>query len=421
MLVEADETTRGFATVTSDDQDRSSAPPARRREHRVSGTLPKQADLFDISDGVTYLNCAFMSPQLRAVTEAGRLGVERKARPWEIGPPDFFDEVEELRELFAGLVSADADGVAVVPSVSYGVTTAAAQLSPAPGSAILVLEDQFPSHVYPWRSLAARTGSSLRTVTRPSDFDWTGAVLEALDESTSVVAVPACHWTDGSTLDLAPLAAAARHVGAALVVDGTQAVGATPIDLGRVQPDFLVTAGYKWLMGPYSLGFVWVHPRHRSGDPIEHAWSGRAASQDFSRLAEYRDEFRPGARRFDVGETANFALVPMAIAAIRQLQDWGVDRISATCRLLTDTVAERASELGFGVPPQDRRSAHMIGLRLPPTLDPTDLAGRLQSQSIYVSIRGDAMRVSPHVYNDSEDVSTLIAALESAVESSTTD
>ena len=179
-------------------------------------TLANQRNLFEIPDEIAYLNCAYMSPLPKAARIAGQEGVARKSRPWTITAPDFLGGSETARGLFAQLVGADAEGVAIIPSVSYGVATAAANIPVAPGQTIVLLADQFPSNVYPWRELAAQTGATIITVARPADFDWTAALLAQIDERTAVVAVPNCHWTDGSLIDLRRVSERAHAVGAAL-------------------------------------------------------------------------------------------------------------------------------------------------------------------------------------------------------------
>jgi selenocysteine lyase/cysteine desulfurase len=227
---------------------------------------------------------------------------------------------------------------------------------------------------------------------------------------TAVVAVPNCHWTDGSLVDLVRVGEAARSVGAALVVDGMQSVGARPLDVGEVQPDFLVTSSYKWLLGPYGLGFMYVGERFRDGEPIEHNWINRRGAEDFSRLVDYEDAYGPGARRYDVGERSNFVLLPMAVEALRQVLAWGVGEIETALGVLTGRIEERAREAGIGAVPARARAAHMIGLRLGPDT-PADLAARLASEDVYVSVRGSSLRVSPHLYNTEGDVERLFAAL----------
>lgn len=372
--------------------------------------LPSQRNLFEVPGGVCYLNCAYMSPQLRSVREVGERAVARKSRPWEISPQDFFEDAETARELFARLVGGDPDGVAIVPSVSYGMAVAAANVPVKQGQGIVVLEEQFPSNVYPWLELAKERGAHLVTVPRPEDHDWTAALLDLVDENTALVAVPHCHWTDGSLVDLTRIGRRAREAGAALVVDATQSLGAYPFDVRAVRPDFLVSAGYKWLLGPYSLGFMWVGEAYREGRPIEHNWIPRQNSQDFAGLVDYKDDFQPGARRYDVGERSNFVLLPMAVAALRQILDWGVENVSETVGGLTDLAEKAAAGLGIEAIPADRRARHMVGLKLPPSA-PRDLAARLAAEGVFVSVRGRSLRVSPHLYNDGRDVGRLFDAL----------
>jgi selenocysteine lyase/cysteine desulfurase len=203
-------------------------------------------------------------------------------------------------------------------------------------------------------------------------------------------------------------------VGAALVLDVTQSVGAYPLDINRIQPDFLVTATYKWLLGPYSLGFLYVAPRYRDGRPLEFTWIGREGSEDFAGLVDYRDAYQPGARRFDVGERSNFALMPAAIAALRQLLGWQVDNIRDTLREVTGRIEQEARWLGLDPVPAERRVDHMLGIRSPRSLPP-DLMARLAAAQAYVSVRGQSIRVSPHVYNTAEDVRRFLAVLAEVV------
>jgi len=312
--------------------------------------------------------------------------------------------------LFARLVGGEADGVALVPSVSYGIAVAAANVPVREGQRILILEDQFPSNVYSWRELAQHSGANLVTVARPADYDWTSAVLAHLDENTAVVAVPNCHWTDGSLLDLASIGERAREAGAALVVDGIQSLGAHPFDARQVRPDFLAASAYKWLLGPYGVGFLYVGEEWREGTPIEHNWINRRGTEDFSQLVQYEDAFQPGARRYDVGERSNFALLPMANEALRQILDWGVENVSETIGELTDFIEEKAKERGIEAIPREVRARHMVGLKLGSTA-PEDLAARLATEGVFVSVRGEGIRVSPHLYNIGKDVERLFEVI----------
>lgn len=377
-------------------------------------TLPSQRSLFDIPDDIAYLNCAYMSPLLNAARDAGQAGVARKSQPWRISSDDFFIGSERARELFAQLIGGDADGVALIPAASYGIAVAAANLPVSPGQRILVLDEQFPSNVYVWHELAASEHGELVVVPRPENFDWTAAILERLDERVAIVALPQCHWTDGSLIDLVTVGERARSVGAALVVDATQSLGAYPFDTQAIQPDFLIAAAYKWLLGPYSIGFLYAAPHRRQGRPLEHNWIAREGSENFAALVNYRAAYQPGARRYDAGERSNFALVPIAAAALEQLLAWGVSEIAATLGELTGTIETRARAMGLHPVPANRRAPHMLGVRSPRPLPP-NIAAQLAAANVFVSLRGQSIRVSPHVYNTSQDVDRLFAALESCM------
>ncbi len=381
--------------------------------------IASQRDLFDLPRDVAWFNCAYMSPLLNSAVAAGEAGIRRKARPWHLSPPDFFSESERARALFARLVGASPDDVAIVPSASYGIAVAAANLPVGPGLEIVVLEDQFPSNVYAWQRKAAESGASLRIVRRAeaatgTGLDWTSAVEAAIGGRTSVVALPHCLWTDGSLVDLVRIGESVRAHGAALVLDLTQSAGALPFDVGTVKPDFMVAATYKWLLGPYSLGFLYAAPHRQDGRPLEENWIARAGSEDFARLVDYAGDYQPGARRYDMGERSNFHLMPVAVAALEQILEWDVGRIAATLSARNRAIVERAADLGFSALPDSCRAGHFLGLRRPGGV-PEGLLAKLADRQVYVSVRGDSIRVTPHLYNDDDDIERLFKSLAAAM------
>ncbi|HSE52121.1 MAG TPA: aminotransferase class V-fold PLP-dependent enzyme [Gemmatimonadales bacterium] len=366
--------------------------------------------LFDIPADITYLNCGYMSPLSLAVREAGRNAVERKGRPWQITPADFFESVETPRALFAGLLGATADDIALIPSASYGMAIAALNLPLRAGQRVLLLEEEFPSTFYAWQERTRAVGAELVRLPRPADDDWTRVVLEAIDQRTAAAALPNCHWTDGGLLDLVRIRDALDTVGAALVLDVTQSLGALPLDLTRVRPDFLVVACYKWLLGPYSTGFLYVAPRWQAGRPLEYSWMSREGSEDFSRLVQYHDGFRPGARRYDMGEPSNFALMPMVSEALRQIQDWTIPVIQRELAEYCAAIVRAVEPLGWKAVAPDRRAGHYLGLRHAEGI-PGGLGGQLAAEGIFVSVRGPSLRITPHLYNDAADRERLVEAL----------
>jgi selenocysteine lyase/cysteine desulfurase len=370
--------------------------------------IPCQRALFDIPEGTAYLDCAKMSPLSRVAIEAGRIGLERKAHPWNVGAEHFFDESEAVRGLFARLIGASADDVAIIPSVSYGMATVMANVPVAASQKIVTLADDFPSGILASRALAQRAEARVVTVARPAEGSWTTAILDSIDGGTALVVAPHTHWVCGTMIDVEAIGRRCRSVGAALVLDTTQSTGALPLDLAAVDPDYLIATSYKWLMGPYSLGFLYVAPRHQQGRPLEEAWIVRRNARDFRSLTDYEEGFAAGARRFDMGERANFALLPVAATAIAQLLEWGVADISETLGAMTAEIEARLSERG--VTGQDGRAPHFLSVRFPGGL-PERIEERLAAAGVHVSLRGERMRITPHLYNDEADVERLLTAL----------
>ena len=376
--------------------------------------LPNQRHLFDLPDDVAYLNVAFTAPLLHAAAEAGQDAIHNKKNPWRITPNDFFTVVETVRGLFAGIVDAERDHIAVIPSVSYGIALAARNLPVAKNQVIVILQDQFPSNVYSWRNLASHIDAVVKTVTRPPDSDWTPALLENIKEDTAIVAVSHCHWTDGTMIDLVKVGERCRSVGAALVIDGTQSLGAMPFSVKNVQPDFLVTTSHKWLLGPYSLGFCYVAPKWHNGIALEENWMSRDGSEDFARLVDYQDDYQAGARKFDMGEASNFILSPIAAAALNQILTWGIENIAESLRSKTDLIANMAAEMGFDVAPRNARAPHLIGILKPGGFS-KNLPNLLAREKVFVSIRGESIRISPHLFTTDEEIKRLFSALQKAL------
>jgi selenocysteine lyase/cysteine desulfurase len=293
--------------------------------------IPSQRRLFDIPDDIAYFNIAYYSPLLNESARRLAAAARAKSHPWERTSADFFDDAETIRTLASGIFGGDRDGYAIVPSASYGVSTAARAIEPLlkPSDRILVIAEEFPSDVLPWKRTAQEIGATLVTVPYPEDGDWARAIVERIDKTVKVVNVSTCDWTNAAYIDLVPIAKACRDVGAMLVIDATQTLGAMPFPMEEVQPDFLVTAGYKWLLCPYGFSLLYVSEQWRNARPLEEAWQARSNAEDFTSLANYSDTYKPGARRFDVGEKCT-ALLPGAIAALEQIGAWGVENIAAT-------------------------------------------------------------------------------------------
>ncbi|MGZ5035469.1 MAG: aminotransferase class V-fold PLP-dependent enzyme [Usitatibacter sp.] len=376
--------------------------------------LPSQRHLFDVPGDVAYFNCAYNAPLLNASRDRLIAAAREKSHPWTRTPPDFFADADTIRGLCADVIGGDAEGYAIVPAASYGISTAARAIEPhlRAGDEIVVVAEEFPSVVLPFKRSAREKGATLVTIEAPAP-DWTSAILARMNGKVKALAVSSCHWTNGAYLDLPALAKACRDVGAALVIDGTQSIGAMPFAFDGIAPDFMVVAGYKWMLWPYGLGVLYVAPRWREARPLEESWLSRDNAEDFAALVNYSDRYMPGALRFDVGEKCN-AILPGAIAALEQVKAWGVDNVAATLARINARIGTELEQLGFRLPGVSQRCPHMFGAQLPQGYS-GDLVGELKKRDVHISRRGSALRFSPHLHVDERDIERLLSSLRTLV------
>lgn len=374
---------------------------------------------FSLPKNSVYLNCAYMSPLLKEAEKAGIRALRRKRDPASIAPKDFFDEAEQLRRSFAKLVHIqDPNRAVIIPSTAYALANVANNVSLSPGDNIVLVSEEFPSNYYPWASLANHNGAAIVTVPPPEETTlrgkvWNERILDAIDNKTRIVAVGHVHWADGTLFDLTAIRRRTTEVDAILVVDGTQSIGAMPFNVAELQPDALVCAAYKWMLGPYSIGLAYYGPRFDHGRPIEEHWMNREGSENFSQLVNYEGRYRDGALRYEVGEHSNFIHVAMLQKSITQLMRWGTENISQYCASLTQEPVYQLRSMGYWVEDDHYRAPHLFGIRVADQyMNP--IRKSLADHRVTASIRGNSVRVSPNIYNTSEDMARLVKALKHA-------
>lgn len=385
--------------------------------------LACQKALFSLDPEECWLDSAYMGPLPDRVRDAGIAAITRRAFPVGITAADFFEPAERVRAMLARLVGADAERIAFVTTAASGFALLAHNLRPESGANVVLLADQFPSNVYPWRRWRGQ-GVELRMVSAPDAplrakgaepgraARWNDAVVAAIDARTMLVSIEQAHWTDGSLFDLARIGARCREVGAVFAVDATQTAGAMPVDIDALGIDALVVHCYKSMLSSYGLGFVVLSERFARGDPLDEGWLVRAGSEDFAGLVDYQDGYAAGMRRYDTSLRSNGMLVDMLGAACELLLEWRPTRVRAYLLDIEAGFVDRIAASGFEVAAPADRAANLFGVRLPPGLAPGAVREALAARRIRVSVRGSAVRVAPHVFNDEADLARLAAALE---------
>lgn len=385
-------------------------------------SLQHQKHLFDIPEEITYLNIAAQSPSFKAIYEAGLEGLKQKNRPYSITISDYFEPVTELKKLFAELVDVDDyNRIATIPAVSYGIATVANNIKLNAGDEIIVIHEQFPSNIYAWQKLADKYNAVIKTIKAPNTDvnrvkQWNESIIDAITDKTAVVAMGNIHWSNGSLFDLKTIRKKTKTHNALLIIDGSQSVGVLPFSVKEIQPDALICAGYKWLFGPYGCAYAYYGAYFDNGVPIEENWSNRLNSENFSGLTNYESQYKPLANRYSVGESGNFIYVRMQIAALKQVIEWSPKKIQEYCKTISANAVKDLRALGCVIEDDNYRSHHLFGIKLPDDLDVNILKSALAEQHIFVSFRGNYIRISCHLFNTSEDFKKLVACMSSVLQ-----
>jgi selenocysteine lyase/cysteine desulfurase len=375
--------------------------------------LPNQKQLFSIPAEITYLNIAAQSPSFKAVEQAGIDGVLEKSHPYKIETANYFEPVKEVKKLFTNLIDADDyNRIAIIPSASYGLATAANNITLKQDDEIILIEEQFPSNYYVWEKLAKKFDAKIKIISMPLATEnrgksWNVAILEAISDKTALVSIGHIHWANGTLFDLKAISKKAKQYHALLIIDGSQSVGALPFSVKEIKPDALICAGYKWLFGPYGCGYGYFGAYFDNGTPLEENWSNRLDSENMNKLTVYESNYKPLANRYSVGEHANFINIKMQIAALQQVLIWTPEAIQTYCQEITAEAVQVLQENGCFIEDAAFRTHHLFGAELPKKIAIEKLKIKLKEEHIFISFRGNYIRLSCHLYNTKEDFKKL--------------
>ena len=376
--------------------------------------LPSQRALFEIPRQICYLNAASFSPLPLRTLEAGRAAVARKGTPWTLEAGFANAQHERARTAAARLIHAEPSDIALIPSISYGVATAAKFLTLGRGTRVIVLENDHSSPVLEWQTRAEAEGFIVETVRQPDDGDWTSAVLESIGRSgappVSLASISSVHWSDGGLIDVDKVGAALRQRGAAFLIDATQGAGVLAMDVQRLDPDFVIFPTYKWLLGPYGRAFLYIARRHQDAIPLEQTSAGRRNVRAENEVYFTDLRYVADARRFDMGERDHFISMEMASIGMEMMAEWGAPAVAQRLLMLTERIAEGLHGLGVSMPESRVRAPHILSIGFRDGM-PAGLVEGLAADGIYVAPRLGRMRVSPHVYNDEDDADRFVASL----------
>ena len=377
-------------------------------------TLGSARSHFDGLGERAWLNCAHQSPLPNKAVAEAQAALGDKRSPWRIDDADFAGVPDRLRRALARLIGAPAEEIVLANSTSYGIELLARTLPFRRGDEVLLVDGDFPATVYPWLPLRER-GVEVRML-RPEGLAPTPDELAAaLSGSTRVFCSSWVFSFSGATADLDGLGSVCRDRGVWFVANGSQAVGARPLDVSRVAIDALVCAGFKWLCGPYATGFAWLRPELR--DALTYApayWLTHQLARPggFERRPEY-ELAEVGAASYDVFCTANFLNFRPWAASIELLLEWGVDRIAAFDQRLIERLLDGLADAPVEVlsPRELPERSTLVFVSHEGDGENQRLYERLRAGGVDVAMRAGALRISPHFYNDERDIDRALDEL----------
>lgn len=371
-----------------------------------------QKELFSLKNDHHYFNCAYKAPLLKAAETAGLKAISQERNPFEIQTEDFFNTTQQVKKEFAKLINSQWYQIAMIPSVSYGLGTALNNIKGKYNGHAITVEEEFPSGYYALERWSKENQNTLKVISpdrmSSNGENWNNKLLETINKKTSIVLISSIHWMHGLKFDLKAIGEKCEHVGAYFIVDGTQSVGALPIDVNDFKIDALICAGYKWLLGPYSIGLAYFNDKFIHGKPLEESWMNRANSQDFSKLTQYESQYNQGAARYNVGQTSNFILTPMLLAALQQINQWKTENIQRYCHELTTPLFLYLNKSGFKIERGQYSVNHLFAIQVSDQQHILELAKQFKINNIYASVRSQYIRLSVNVFNESSSIDRLI-------------
>jgi selenocysteine lyase/cysteine desulfurase len=362
-----------------------------------------------------YLDHAAVAPLTAPAAETLATWATEAVRQGDTVWPDWSRRVEALRDAAAGLIGADRDEIALVPNTTAGISLVAEGLDWRTGENVVTLADEFPSNVYPWLNLESRGVETRRVPTDDGRLDL-DKLFAACDARTRIISLSWVGYATGYRHDVARIVEIAHERGMLVMLDAIQGLGAFPFDVRRTPVDFLAADGHKWMLGPEGAGIAYIRREHLDQlRPLGVGWHSVVHASDYTRIEL---TLKPSAARYE-GGSQNMAGMLALGASLELLLALGIEQIAAAILEITDRACERLQSIGATIV-SDRRPEHRGG-RQRSGIVAFELAGRdslavkkhCLTRQVVLSCRAGRLRISPHAYNNEEDLDRLIDALQS--------
>jgi cysteine desulfurase/selenocysteine lyase len=358
----------------------------------------------------TYLNCAYQGVfPLTAVARAHE-SIDLKCHPERMDPAEYFGLPERVRSHLASIIGSGENEIALTSGATQGIGFVAAGLQLGPEDEVLVAGNNFPANLFTWLHMR-RKGVRVRVLKNDEGALRVDEVASAFTSSTKILALDWVNYSTGRRIDLAVMGELAHERGALFVVDGTQGVGALELKVHALPVDALAVAAYKWLLGPYGTGFVYVREELLNRLDLKVVnWQSVDGAHDFDALPVDSFKLADGAKIFDVPETANFLNLSAMEASLEFVREVGAGAVTEHCTNLLDHAAEGLQARGHFLTNDDRSQlpSPLLCFRCKSPEATDKLYAELKAHHVEVSLRHHRIRVSPYLYNIKEDIDRLL-------------
>lgn len=368
---------------------------------------------FEIEDA-TYLNFAGQSALPKVSVRAVQAALEWKKFPNRLPDSAYFDVPNRVRASIAKLIGATPEEVALTTGASTGMSAVAYGLSWKPGDEVITAKGEFPLQYTTWRPMEQREGIVLKVIARRGQFINADDLIAAMTPRTRLISASMVRFDDGSLIDAKRLAAACHAHGVLLLLDVSQCCGGMPMNVTDLGVDFMVCAGYKWLLSPYGTGFFWAKSEHIAHmRPGPYYWAAAEGAEKFSSLASDTPKRVFGAHGWDMAETSNYFNIAAMGASLEFVLQAGPEIVNAHNRNLIDFMYERLpKDRCVPASPLDATQRGPYGCFAARSPEKTAaLYDKLRKENIIVSLREGNIRVSPHLYNTERDIDRLISVI----------
>lgn len=368
---------------------------------------------FEIEDA-TYLNLAGQSPMPKVSHRAVQTALDWKKNPHHMPDSAYFEVPNRIRASIAKLIGAKREEIALTTGASTGMFAVAYGLSWKPGDQVITAKGEFPLQYATWRPMEEREGIVLKVISPRGPFLSADDLIASMTSKTRLISISMVRFDNGSLLDAKRVAAACHAQGALLLLDVSQCCGGMALNVTELGADFMVCAGYKWLLSPYGTGFFWAKSEHiatmRSGP---YYWAAAEGAHKFHALASDNPKPVPGARRWDMAETSNYFNFVAMDASVEFVLQAGPETVYAHNSKLIDFMYQRLpKDRCVATSPIDSAQRGPYGCFAARAPEKTAaLYEKLRKENIITSLREGNIRVSPHLYNTERDIDRLISVI----------